>query len=281
MNFAAATTLYMPEERFIDNLLRNADAFPVLLVYDNSPDNAAYMDRLRERENIVYHFDGVNHGLPEVFNRALAECRERDVDFLCTLDQDSVMGAETVRRIEEYLTNHDTSDLAAVGTCRGRQYTEDPDGDPGVEVEWLICSGCFLNLKALDRYGLTYDEAYFVDRFDEDLCRRVKRAGLHLRMLRNAYMAHTLGEGRKYSPLRNYYVFRNRFYFNRKHYGAAAGLCRSALQTARHVFGLLREGAAGRAKLRTLPLAWRDYRRGRMGPVSVETLRRINEGAKA
>ena len=272
MKFAAATTLYGPTDSYIDNLLSNAEAFPLLFVYDNSADNSAYVDRLRGRGNIVYHWDGVNHGLPEVFNRALEECRERGVDFLCTLDQDSVMGTDTVRRIEEFLSSRDTAQIAAVGTCRGRQFTEDAGADPSMDVDWLICSGCFLNLKALDRIGMTYDEAYFVDRFDEDLCRRLKKAGLRLLMLRNAYMAHSLGDGRRYSPLRNYYVFRNRFYFNRKHYGGAAAFGRSVLQTARHAAGLLREGKAGREKLRSLPVAWQDYRSGRMGAISEESL---------
>ena len=280
MKFAAATTLYDPKESFIDNLLNNAETFPLLLVYDNSSDNRAYVDRLREKENIVYHWDGINHGLPEVFNRAIDECRERGVDFLCTLDQDSVLGADTAARMEAYLSGRDTSHIAAVGTCRGRQFTEDAGEDPAVDVDWLICSGCFLNLRVLKEHGITYDEAYFVDRFDEDLCRRLKKAGLRIRMLRNAYMAHSLGEGRKYSPLRNYYVFRNRFYFNKKHFGAFAALYRSTLQTARHVLGLLREGAAGREKLRSLPVAWRDYRRGRMGPISPASLAAVTAPAE-
>ena len=103
MRFAAAATLYRPTEAFIDNLLKNADTFPLLFVYDNSSDNSAYEDRIRERENIIYSWDGLNHGLPEVFNRALAECRERDIDFLCMLDQDSVLDAVMAGRIEEYL----------------------------------------------------------------------------------------------------------------------------------------------------------------------------------
>ena len=272
MEFAAATTLYGPTEGYIDNLLVNADSFPTLLVYDNSPDNTSYVERIRARDNIVYHWDGVNHGLPEVFNRALAECRERGIDFLCTLDQDSVMGADTVAHIEQFLTSRDTSDIGAVGTCRGRQYTDEPLDDPSVPVDRLICSGTFLNLRALDRLGLAYDEAYFVDRFDMDLCVRMKRGGLRLLLLRNAYMAHSLGEARRYSALRNYYMFRNRFYFNRKFFGGPAGFGRSLLQTARHVFGLLREGAAGREKLRSLPVAWRDYRRGRMGVIGGDAL---------
>ena len=280
MRFAAATTLYDPKDSYIDNLMTNAEAFELLLVFDNSADNAAYVERIRARENILYHWDGVNHGLPEVFNRALAECRERGFDFLCTLDQDSVMGTDTVARIEAFLTQRDVTDIAAVGTCRGRQYSEDAGDDPSVGVDWLICSGTFLNLRALERLGMTYDEAYFVDRFDEDFCLRLKKAGLRILMLRNAYMAHSLGEGRNYSPLRNYYVFRNRFYFNRKHYGGAKGAIRSALQTARHVFGLLREGAAGRRKLRSLAPAWRDYRRGRMGPIPSDSLAAVAGGEK-
>ena len=271
MRFAAATTLYGPTDKFIDNLFANADSFPLLFVYDNSADNSAYAERIRERNNIVYHWDGENHGLPEVFNRALAECRERDIDFMCMLDQDSVLDAVMARHVEEFLTGSDTSCIAAVGTCRGRQYTEDPSEDPVIEVDWLICSGTFLNLRLLDEYGIDFDEAYFVDSFDADLCCRLKKAGLRIIMLRTAYMAHSLGENGKYSKLRNYYVFRNRFYFNKKHYGAATALARSSLQTLRHVYGLLREGEAGRDKLRALGPAWRDYRGGRMGAISPES----------
>ena len=118
-------------------------------------------------------------------------------------------------------------------------------------------------------------QPHFLLHFDEDLCCRMKKAGLRILMLRSAYMAHSLGEGRRYSPLRNYYVFRNRYYFNKKHYGALRGTIRSSLQTARHVFGLLREGTAGRQKLRSLPVARQDYRCGRMGVIPSDSLARI------
>ena len=84
-----------------------------------------------------------------------------------------------------------------------------------------------------------------------------------------------LGENGKYSKLRNYYVFRNRFYFNRKNYGWTAAAVRSFLQTAKHVFGLCKEGEAGREKLKALRPAWRDYRHGKMGAVSDPTLREL------
>ena len=275
MRFAAAATLYGPTEAFVDNLLKNADTFPLLFVYDNSSDNSAYADRIGERENIVYSWDGLNHGLPEVFNRALAECRERDIDFLCMLDQDSVLDAVMAGRIEEYLETHDTSRIGAVGTCRGWQYTEDPAVDPEFDVDYLICSGTFINLRLMEQYGLHFDEAYFVDRFDADLFFQMKKRGLRVFRLRTAYMAHTLGENGKYSKLRNYYVFRNRFYFNRKNYGWIAAAVRSLLQTAKHVFGLCKEGEAGREKLMALRPAWRDYRNGRMGAVSDRTLHEL------
>ena len=275
MRFAAATTLYGPTEAFVDNLLNNADTFPLLFVYDNSSDNTAYVDRIRERENIIYNWDGVNHGLPEVFNRALAGCRERDIDFLCMLDQDSVLDAVMAGRMEEYLENHDTSRIGAVGTCRGWQYTEDPSVNPEFDVDYLICSGTFINLRLMEQYGIFFDEAYFVDRFDADLCFQMKKRGLRIFRLRTAYMAHSLGDNGKYSKLRNYYIFRNRFYFNRKNYGRITAAARSFLQTVKHALGLLKEGEDGREKLKALKPAWRDYRHGRMGAVSDRTLREL------
>ena len=61
MKFAAATTLYGPTDSYIDNLLSNAEAFPLLFVYDNSADNSAYVDRLR----------GAKLG---IYERAVADC---------------------------------------------------------------------------------------------------------------------------------------------------------------------------------------------------------------
>ena len=278
MKYAASITLYNPEPAFIDNLLVFATYFPLVIVNDNSKDNNAYVHRLSNIPSIHYLWDGSNWGLPAAFNRSLQICEERGIDYLCTLDQDSKLSSKAISLIEHYIENSDMSSIGIVSSAPSGIELRSEEMEIGAVMEEKkhICSGSFINLKLLKEHGIIYDEAYFVDAFDTDLCYQIRTAGLKIHVLTGVLMPHVWGEEMGYTPLRHYYIFRNRLYFNTKFFNLPESLFRSVLLTVLDCWNLRNEREPFK-KIRMLPLAISDYRKGRMGEVNPQTLEKINK----
>ena len=279
MNYAAAITLYNPEPGFINNLSGYTKSFPLVIVNDNSKDNSGYVDLINELPNIVYLWDGKNWGLPAAFNRSLKICEERKIDYLCTLDQDSKLGEKAIFFIEKYIESHDMSETAIVAPkpieIKGK--ANEDIGDDYKVVEWVICSGAFINVKLLKDKGIEYDNAYFIDRFDADLSWQIQRAGVKQIVLTNVEMPHACGDEYGHTPLRNYYIFRNRYYFNDKYYGKIPSTLRTTMQIVRHCWNLLLRQKDSWKKIKMLPLARKDYKRGIMGEIPSDTLEKVQK----
>lgn len=277
MKYAAAITLYNPTQDYIDNLLGYTKCFPLVIVNDNSAENSHYKDQIDNVDGIVYRWDGENHGLPDAFNESLMICEGKDIDYLCTLDQDSKLSADSIRAIEKYIESNDMSLVGIVAPHPIAIDSEPEKADTSMtkEVAWVICSGAFLNVKLLKERGIEYDGAYFVDRFDADICMQVSRSGLKQLLLEGVEMPHACGDENGHSPLRNYYIFRNRFYYNDKYYGKISSQCRSLLQTTRQCWTLLFRREDGLRKIKMLPIAIKDYYNGKMGKISDVSLMKV------
>lgn len=277
MKYAAAITLYNPKSEDVDNLLVYAECFPLVIVNDNSMDNATYSGRIKGIPTIHYLWNGRNWGLPAAFNRSLKIAESLCVDFLCTLDQDSRLSAEAIMSIRQFIESADVQNVAIIAPSPIGPVSSFPSVDITQMTEecHVICSGSFVNVNLLKEKAITYDEAYFVDSFDTDFSKQICRAKLKQIRLTGVQMPHGWGDGSGHSPLRHYYIFRNRLYFNDKYYKKVISLFRSTLQTIRHCGRLLVNEEDAFFKIRMLFLAIRDYRNGKMGEVSDKTLNRI------
>lgn len=282
MKYAAAITLYNPQPEYIYNIFEYTKSFPLVIINDNTSNNSDYASIFTGKERIIYLWDGSNHGLPKAFNQSLKICLERGIDYLCTLDQDSKLGEHAIAVIKGYIENHDMSQTAVIAPKPieiKKQASEDMTEETKA-VSWVICSGAFVNVKLLNEKGIAYDEAYFVDRFDGDISKQINDAGLKQLVLNTVEMPHACGDETGHSPLRNYYIFRNRFYYNDKYYSRLKSISRTFLQTVRHCWTLMMNQKDGMKKVKMLPLAYRDYRKGLMGEVPASTLEKIKKISK-
>lgn len=270
MKFAAAMTLYNPDREIIDNLIRTSKCFDILYVNDNTLNNAHYQSEIRSENSVVYLWNGNNDGLPVAFNRMLSLAYKDKVDYLCTLDQDSILTQGNVNEIEEYIQNHDMSCIAAIGpspTGTKKRCSKEIE-----KAEWIICSGCFLNLALLKKNNIKYDEAYFVDRFDVDICMQMRRKGLDIIQLNYVNMIHKCGDNGAHSDLRHYYMFRNRYYFNNKYYPKYIALIRTFLQNMRHFQWVYKNNIQKKQREKVYFIAVDDYRNHRLGKITNESL---------
>ena len=276
MKIAAAVILYNPTEKQISNALSYTESFDFVFVVDNSEPDYPRNYSSMFLENMKYIDMKGNEGLPNAYNTILNSQDINDYDFLCTLDQDSEFNKsdiEYIRKLIHKLSEGDSKfSTKNIGIIA-------PTIDYGVkkinyncsveERERVITSGSFVNIKAIQRYGLRYDPNYFIDKFEIDLCTQLRRKGLKVCVLGNAILHQRLGEMGKLShsvhnPLRHYYLFRNRLYYNHKFYSLIKRWGLNVLQTIKHIIIILLYEDQKFAKISQLPKAISDYCGGKM-----------------
>lgn len=273
MKYAAAMTLYHPDIEVIENLKRTALLFEKLYVYDNTESKPTYANDIRKANNIIYIWNGKNDGLPIAFNYMLNLAYKDKIDYLCTLDQDSIITKENIQSIKEFISHTFMSNIAIVAPYPTG--TNDSNDKSIQNVKWVICSGSFLNLSIIKNNGILYDPAYFVDRFDADLCKQIKRKGLDIIRLNKIIMKHRCGENGSHSDLRNYYMFRNRYYYNYKYYSKPVAIVRIVLQNFRHFKWIIKGQSEIKKRIIVYKTAVNDYKKNRLGKISDQSLNLI------
>lgn len=236
MNFAAGITFFNPDANCVNKIREYANVFDIVLVYDNSLETIIEMIELPK--NVQYYFNGNNDGLCVAYNFILKECYNKDIDILCTLDQDSEISTKDIISMKStcQIKNNDIAIVSPtiIYNHEGERILQE-NAYELKEVNWVICSGSFIDLNLLLQHDIKYDEYYFLDRFDQDLCTQLRKSGLKIMINSNAYLFQELGYMYKgysnHNKIRHYFIFRNRFYYNRKYYSFFLRYIRNILQT--------------------------------------------------
>mgnify|MGYP000373584331 CR=1 FL=1 len=250
LKFVAGITLYNPDLNIVEHINGYLDSFDAVVVFDNSDKRNIEYNRIicqfRKDVRLIYIDGKGNMGLPYAYNRMMEDERIADFDYMCTLDQDSIFLHEDIVSMKNYIENQlpDFGERVAVigpyidyGNRRDDKHITKRHVE---EKKWLITSGAFVNLHLYHNGGFSYDENYFIDKFEIDLCKQFTNAGYRVLMYHASVLHQRLGEDNghshpNHSSLRHYYLFRNRFYFNKKFYSIPKRWILNILQTARHV----------------------------------------------
>ena len=265
MKKAAIVVLYEPSIEEIEAIFEKVCLFDLLIIYDNS--STSHEEIIADYRNCIYKHTGMNDGLAVAYNYALNICETNGIDWLCILDQDSSMDSINLEIILSYLSKA-CSKTAIV--CPFIKYNT-ADTVPNVPVEYVKCtinSGSILNVRLLNSSNIRYDENYFLDRLDRDFCMQLTRAGLKIVRINKAILNQQLGEnvnGRYlHSPLRNYYMARNRLYYNHKFYKLPKMTVYNILQTIKHINGCILGNIDVKKNMKMIFEGIKDYRRGYM-----------------
>lgn len=272
MKYAALVTLYNPSTNDIKKISEYINAFDRVYIYDNSSNNDAYKSILPTYDKLSYFFNGVNDGLCKAINNTITFCIKEEIDFLCTLDQDSQFDNNNISKIKELINSAEISDVALVVPKVVYNGKDEPlqNENDFEEVSFAISSGTFLNITLLaENTDLRYDEYYFLDRFEKDFCRQVYLKGYHIKKCNNSILRQSLGELKNgyttHNAIRHYYMFRNRFYYNKKFHNQWEAAILNILQTLRHITYILRAESDKKTKLSMCKYGYLDYKRNHGG----------------
>lgn len=213
-----------------------------VVLFDNASGSAETEVLLSALEDVDVIRSATNLGLGAALNRGIGRAREHGFRFVLLLDQDSLPDegmVATLKRALQELSR--TGNVAAVGPSHrdvrngriapfvriGFPFNHKHVAMPGERVacDFLITSGCLISLDALERIG-GMDEALFIDNVDLEWCFRARRHGYALYGIGDAGMGHAIGDALRtswlrgsayvHSPLRLYYIMRNRILLYRR-----------------------------------------------------------------
>ena len=223
MKFGIGITLYNPTQDNIEYIMNIKNKVDCTYVFDNSKKNDEYGNFFAE-QNINYNYTGENRGLSKAFNWFLDVANDDSVDFLLLLDQDSMFSIDVFTRLMDKIANLKDIDKTAIFACKTIPLKYDLKIEKyGIHnVDRVISSGSFLNVKLLREKKLSYDENLFVDHVDYDFCDRVIQEGLEILEDDEYILRQQLGYYYKgticHSAVRHYYMVRDIGYVNEKNY---------------------------------------------------------------
>jgi rhamnosyltransferase len=265
-----------------------------LVVVDNGSDAAAALAAAcRDLDCAVLRLDE-NLGVAAAQNAGVAWAREHGYRRFVLFDQDSIPAPDMVRQLSEALDTLQGQGHAvgAVGPCQvddrdgraspfvrflpfrvARSHCRGPDQAP-VAADFLISSGLLFTAEAYAAIG-PFDDALFIDNVDLDWCFRGRAAGHGFFGVCAARLRHRIGDQvlrlgglgtiHRHSPLRQYYIMRNRIALYRRPHAPAAWILQDVprLLFKFAVFALFLPPR--RANLAMMLRGMRDGLRGRLG----------------
>lgn len=273
----AVMVTFEPGPSVVENIRAIAQQVEQLVVVDNGSANRESWAREVDLGNVEIVALGDNFGVAHALNVGITQI-DAAHGWIATFDQDTLLQPNY---FAELLDQGEAGQDEAVGMV-----VPGFGGLPGEQgcerastrrVLTAISSGSVIRRAVLGRVGL-FDDALFIDYVDHDFCLRMARANLKVIEVTGVRLNHRLGEmtahsllGRQvltshHSPVRRYYMFRNRLQVYRRHAARfplwfARDLARNLTEIAKV---LLWEGDKKR-KLRFMGQGTLDGLAGRLG----------------
>lgn len=227
----AVIVLYNPNLKLlknnIDSIKKQVD---YLILCDNS-DNEKIKTKVVKicQNNMIYIDNEGNKGIAYAINRAIEYCKKNKIDWLLTLDQDSVCPSNLIDIYKKYINYSNVGIICCAVNYNDRIL------DIGKEkyqyVKEHITSASLVNINICDKLG-GYDENMFIDLVDFEYCYRLREKNYKILMTNEVVLNHNLGDLKivnipfksiyvpNHNEFRKYFIARNTIYCckkNKKH----------------------------------------------------------------
>jgi rhamnosyltransferase len=235
--------LYKPQRtQLVANIEAAINQVDMLLILDNTPKGSSDSNALTEiltmlsehKGKIVYKHNNSNLGLPRCYNYAIEFAKNRNMKFLLLLDQDSNLSENAVDELlSSYYQLSKKFKVGAVCSLNKEKVEYSSDtylwdfyerkglyNENGVrEVILAINSGFMAPISVYEDVG-NYDEKYFLDCVDQEMCLRIISRGFKIFIVEDAIVNHSEAElitgsllflkfnVKRNEPLRYYYISR-------------------------------------------------------------------------
>jgi rhamnosyltransferase len=220
----AVVVLYFPDKSVIQRIDALLQHVSTVLVIDNSEPSPEWLTpELLNKPNIILKINHSNKGIASALNAGATMAINDSFDWLLTMDQDSSFRAHSLEELIAVAASSPTS-VALISphhlTPKGRELQAI---DRTTVISFAMTSGNLVRPEAHIKNG-PFDERLFIDSVDHDYCLRLRQNGFTILRANKSILEHPLGEIQyhrflflklkttNHSPLRRYYITRNRLY---------------------------------------------------------------------
>jgi rhamnosyltransferase len=260
----------------LDNISSYEDQVDVVYAVDNSERPVdAFVAALGVRAKVKYIANGSNLGIATALNVGIDAALADGYSWVLTMDQDSTATPGMVGALLRCALNDES--VALVAPVHQQVDGVPCDVAPGcVDVLTPMTSGNLLRTDAFLQVGRFMDDL-FIDQVDSEFCLRLQRNDFRVIRAGDAELIHRVGEVKEHhfpfhayssnhSPLRRYYITRNRFVVGRMYADDFPQYRRAELaHVPKDILKILFWEDSKWVKLRMMWRGWRDYRVGRLG----------------
>jgi rhamnosyltransferase len=229
---------YHPDSRFIERVERITRQASETVIVDNGSSEQA-VHQLRNaaiKLNVHLILNKENVGIARALNQGARWGQERGYAWALTVDQDSVVAEDLVETLSGlYEEFPEREKLAVIGSNHIDPLIRKPfwnfNGNSHCawhEVKTTITSGSLISLIAYKVVG-PFREELFIDCVDFEYCLRARSRGLRIIMACKPLLEHPIGAATRHrlpwrmtgtsnhSPIRRYYMTRNRLVLAREY----------------------------------------------------------------
>lgn len=219
----------------IDNINCYVTEIDMLLIWLNSELDEIELNELKNNimtENYKIIKSDKNLGLAKPYNYAIEYAKDNSFKYLMTMDQDSKWyGFHDYLSFIMKSSKDNSVGIFGPRICT-KEHGEDNSNSLPCEftyVDHVISSGCVYAVDIFEHLK-GFNEHFFIDALDEELCYRARRIGIKTAKVPYGYLFQRFGEretrsifNRKiyisnYSPTRYYFIVRNHMWLNKKEY---------------------------------------------------------------
>ncbi len=240
MNSVAAVIItYNVENDFKKRINKLKGKVDEIIVVDNgSKDKTISMLKELERETTIIYLEE-NKGIAYALNKGINYSIKKGYNWILTLDHDSIITDDMIKNMLNCYESFDEDFKEKVAMLvpihvEEKEYKSNASSITQVssvsymEVLTEITSGALTKAEIYKNIGM-YDERLFIDLVDHDYCLYLNKKGFKIIQVKSAILIHNLGESVKksllglkmtptnHSPLRRYYMSRNRHYIWNKY----------------------------------------------------------------
>lgn len=240
MNSVAAVIItYNVENDFKKRINKLKGKVDEIIVVDNgSKDKTISMLKELEREITIIYLEE-NKGIAYALNKGINYSIKKGYNWILSLDHDSIITDDMIKNMLNCYESFDEDFKEKVAMLvpihvEEKEYKSNASSITQVssvsymEVLTEITSGALTKAEIYKNIGM-YDERLFIDLVDHDYCLYLNKKGFKIIQVKSAILIHNLGESVKksllglkmiptnHSPLRRYYMSRNRHYIWNKY----------------------------------------------------------------
>lgn len=232
MRIIAGIVTFNPElnllEKNINSIITQVDN---LIIVDNSSNNIDDLLSLTSKidNKILVIKNNENLGIATALNQIMNYAFENKIEWVLTLDQDSISPNNIILEYKKYLTFKKVAIISPNIFDRNIGYIKSKEIDDKnyVYVKNAITSAALTNVAVWKEIG-EFDDILFIDYVDFEYCERVLANGYFIMKVNNVILNHEIGNSKiiktvfgnytvqNHNKYRKYYIARNLVYLSTK-----------------------------------------------------------------